>query len=360
MANKKGNHYCGIGGQAVLEGVMMKNKDRYAVAVRKPDGNIAVEVEKYTGLAKEHKLSSLPFVRGVFNFVDSLVLGTKVLNFSASFYEEEEEQTRFDKALDRILGGKGEKILSAVVTVFSLALAIGMFVVLPYFISSYFEGFIRNHSLVMIIEGLVRIAIFLIYVAGISLMKDIRRLYQYHGAEHKCINCIERGRELNVGNVSRSSRLHKRCGTSFIFFVMIVSIVLFFFIRVDNVAERVLLRVLLMPVVAGISYELIRLAGRSNNILIRILSAPGMLIQRLTTKEPDKDMIEVAIASVEAVFDWRTYLKENFGYIPEEETREEEEATIILGKPEILEEDAVGAEKPEILKEDTGDDNADS
>lgn len=145
-------------------------------------------------------------------------------------------------------------------------------------------------------------------------MKDIRRVYQYHGAEHKCINCIERGRPLNVGNVMRSSRLHKRCGTSFIFFVILVSIILFFFIRVDNVLERVVLRILLMPVIAGISYEIIRLAGRSNNVLIRILSAPGMMIQRLTTKEPDKDMVEVAIASVEAIFDWKTYLRDNFGY----------------------------------------------
>lgn len=146
------------------------------------------------------------------------------------------------------------------------------------------------------------------------MIKDIRRVYQYHGAEHKCINCIERGRPLNVGNVMRSSRLHKRCGTSFIFFVLLVSIVLFSFIRVSNVWERVFFRILLMPMVAGISYEIIRLAGYYDNILIRILSAPGMLIQRLTTKEPDKDMVEVAIASVEAVFDWRKYLQENFGY----------------------------------------------
>ncbi|HCK48953.1 MAG TPA: DUF1385 domain-containing protein, partial [Lachnospiraceae bacterium] len=211
-------------------------------------------------------------------------------------------------------GGNGEKLLSGIVTVISVILAVGIFIVLPYFISSLFESFIRNRSLMAIIEGVIRIALFLLYVWGISAMKDIRRLYQYHGAEHKCINCIEKGRPLTVHNVMRSSRLHKRCGTSFIFFVMLVSIVLFFFIQVDNVAEKVILRILLMPVVAGISYEIIRLAGRTDNVFIKILSAPGMWIQRMTTREPDESMAEVAIASVEAVFDWKKYLQDTFGY----------------------------------------------
>ena len=211
-------------------------------------------------------------------------------------------------------GGNGEKLLSGIVTVISIMLAVGIFIVLPYFISSLFESFIRNRSLMAIIEGVIRIALFLLYVWGISAMKDIRRLYQYHGAEHKCINCIEKGRPLTVHNVMRSSRLHKRCGTSFIFFVMLVSIVLFFFIQVDNVAEKVILRILLMPVVAGISYEIIRLAGRTDNVFIKILSAPGMWIQRMTTREPDESMAEVAIASVEAVFDWKKYLQDTFGY----------------------------------------------
>ena len=211
-------------------------------------------------------------------------------------------------------GGNGEKLLSGIVTVISIMLAVGIFIVLPYFISSLFESFIRNRSLMAIIEGVIRIALFLLYVWGISAMKDIRRLYQYHGAERKCINRIEKGRPLTVHNVMRSSRLHKRCGTSFIFFVMLVSIVLFFFIQVDNVAEKVILRILLMPVVAGISYEIIRLAGRTDNVFIKILSAPGMWIQRMTTREPDESMAEVAIASVEAVFDWKKYLQDTFGY----------------------------------------------
>ena len=315
MAKKKQTHYSGIGGQAVLEGVMMKNKEKYAVAVRKPDGEIEVEVETYQGLAHGSKFKELPFIRGIFNFLDSLILGTRALNYSASFYEEEEgKETKFDKAMDKMSGGNGEKLLSGIVTVISIMLAVGIFIVLPYFISSLFESFIRNRSLMAIIEGVIRIALFLLYVWGISAMKDIRRLYQYHGAEHKCINCIEKGRPLTVHNVMRSSRLHKRCGTSFIFFVMLVSIVLFFFIQVDNVAEKVILRILLMPVVAGISYEIIRLAGRTDNVFIKILSAPGMWIQRMTTREPDESMAEVAIASVEAVFDWKKYLQDTFGY----------------------------------------------
>ena len=314
MARRK-SRYSGIGGQAVLEGVMMKNKEKYAVAVRKPDGEIEVEVETYQGLAHGSKFKELPFIRGIFNFLDSLILGTRALNYSASFYEEEEgKETKFDKAMDKMSGGNGEKLLSGIVTVISIMLAVGIFIVLPYFISSLFESFIRNRSLMAIIEGVIRIALFLLYVWGISAMKDIRRLYQYHGAEHKCINCIEKGRPLTVHNVMRSSRLHKRCGTSFIFFVMLVSIVLFFFIQVDNVAEKVILRILLMPVVAGISYEIIRLAGRTDNVFIKILSAPGMWFQRMTTREPDESMAEVAIASVEAVFDWKKYLQDTFGY----------------------------------------------
>ena len=314
MAGKKCRRYSGIGGQAVLEGVMMKNKEKYAVAVRKPNGEIEVEMENYQGLLHDSKIKEVPFIRGVFNFVDSLMLGTKVLNYSASFYEEEDTESKFDKAVDKMSKGNGEKVLTTLVTIISIVLAVGIFVVLPYFISALFEEYIRNRSLMAIIEGIIRIFIFLLYIVGISAMKDIKRLYQYHGAEHKCINCIEKGRPLTVRNVMRSSRQHKRCGTSFLFFVMIVSIVLFFFIRVDNILLKVVLRILLMPVVAGISYEIIRLAGRSDNILVRILSAPGMLIQRLTTKEPDESMVEVAIASVEAVFDWKKYLQENFGY----------------------------------------------
>lgn len=323
MAKSKG-HYSGIGGQAVLEGVMMKNNDKYAVAVRKPDGEIEVELENYQGVMHDNPIKKIPFVRGVFNFADSLVLGTKCLNYSASFYEDEDaKETTADKVLNKVSGGNGEKVLTAVVMFFSIALAIGIFILLPYFITSFLKDYVRSDALMAIIEGIIRIVIFLLYVLAITAMKDIKRLYMYHGAEHKCINCLERGKPLTPRNVLRSSRLHRRCGTSFLFFVMLVSIILFFFIRVDHPALRVFLRILLIPVVAGISYELIRLAGRSNNVFVRILSAPGMLIQRLTTKEPTKDMVEVAIASVEAVFDWKKYLAEEFGYVEESADKEE-------------------------------------
>ena len=306
---KKRNRYSGIGGQAVLEGIMMKNKEKYAVAVRRPDGGISVEVDNYEGILHGSKVKEIPFVRGVFNFIKSLILGTKCLNYSASFYEEEESDGKQKKG-----SGNGEKMMSVLVTCFAVVLALGIFVVLPYYLSSLLNGFLRNQSLLAIMEGVMRIVIFILYILAISIMKDIRRLYRYHGAEHKCINCIERGRPLTVSNVMRSSRLHRRCGTSFIFFVFFVSIVLFFFIRVENPAMRVVIRILLMPVVAGISYEIIRLAGRSDNILVRIISAPGMAIQRMTTKEPDESMVEVAIAAVESVFDWKGYLSEHFGY----------------------------------------------
>ena len=311
MARRK-SRYSGIGGQAVLEGVMMKNKEKYAVAVRKPDGEIEVEVETYQGLAHGSKIKELPFIRGIFNFLDSLLLGTRALNYSASFYEEEDsKETKFDKAMDKMSGGNGEKLLSGIVTVISVVLAVGLFIVLPYFISSLFESFIRNRSLMSIIEGVIRIALFLLYVWGISAMKDIRRLYQYHGAEHKCINCIEHGLELNVENVRKSSKQHKRCGTSFLFFVMIVSVIFCFFITAQSQVMRIVIRLALLPLIAGVSYEIIKLAGNSDNPVVNLLSKPGMWVQNMTTKEPDDSMIEVAICAVEKVFDWREWQEKN-------------------------------------------------
>ncbi len=318
MARRKKKCYSGIGGQAVLEGIMMKNQEKYAVAVRKPNGEISVELENYQGLLHGSKIKEIPFIRGIFNFIDSLVLGMKCLNFSATVCDETENEQEKQ-------GGGGSKLANTLVTILSIALAVGLFIVLPYYLASLFRGFVRNESLMAIIEGGIRIVVFILYIWGISFMKDIRRLYRYHGAEHKCINCIEKGRPLTVHNVMRSSRLHRRCGTSFIFFVLFISIILFFFIRVDNPAQRILIRILLMPVVAGISYELIRLAGRSNNIFVLILSMPGMWIQRMTTKEPDREMAEVAIAAVEAVFDWKTFLYENFGYEVDETWMEDGE-----------------------------------
>lgn len=325
MAKKK-QRYSGIGGQAVLEGIMMKNKEQYAVAVRKPDGEIEVEVDHYYGIIHGSKLLKIPFVRGIFQFIDSLILGMRSLNFSASFYEDEEaKETAADRAFDKIFKDKAEKVFSGLVMLFSLALAIGIFMVLPYFITSLFEEYIRSASFMAILEGVLRILIFVGYVLAISLMKDIRRVYMYHGAEHKCINCVEKGAPLTVKEVMRCSKQHRRCGTSFLLFVMFVSVILFFFIRVENPVYRVLIRIALIPVIAGISYEIIRLAGKSNNILVRMISAPGMWLQRLTTREPDESMVEVAIAAVEAVFDWKAYLFETFGYEVDDSWMEDNE-----------------------------------
>lgn len=327
MSEKKKTRYSGIGGQAVLEGVMMKNKEKYAVAVRKPNGQIEVKVEETKDAGAGGKWKQLPFIRGVFNFVDSLMLGTKCLTYSASFYEEEEEvkeESKFDKALGKMFGGKAEDVIMGITVCISLVMAVLLFMILPYFLTELLGRVVANSSLLALFEALVRVFIFILYVILISLMKDIQRVYMYHGAEHKCINCVERGRELTVENVMKSSRLHKRCGTSFLLFVVFVSAVFFFFIRVDNVVLKVALRLLLLPVIAGISYELIRLAGKYDNAFTAAFSYPGMLLQKLTTKEPDADMVEVAIASVEAVFDWKAYFKETFGYDVDSASRVQE------------------------------------
>ncbi len=315
MAKTKINHYSGIGGQAVLEGVMMRNRDVYAVAVRKENGEIAVEVDHYKGAGEAKGITHIPFLRGIFVFWDSLVLGMKSINYSASLFGEEEISSSKDPIAEE---GK-EKFIMTLTTVFSFIFAIAIFMVLPYYLSSLFGAYIRNKSLMALLEGVLRILIFIIYILLISCMKDIRRLFRYHGAEHKCINCLERGKPLTLENVRESTRLHKRCGSSFLLFVMLVSVVLFFFIRTESIPLRILIRIALIPVIAGISYEIIRLAGRSNNIFIRIISAPGLWLQKLTTKEPDDEMIEVGIKSVEAVFDWKGFLQDSFGYKFDEE-----------------------------------------
>mgnify|MGYP001624353187 CR=1 FL=1 len=287
-----------IGGQAVMEGVMMKNMDRYAVSVRRPDGEIETKVEECRSIAEDHPVLKLPILRGV-------------VNYSAGFFEEEEEEPgKLDKIAEKFLSGKGEKILMALVMIVSFAISIGLFMILPYLASEVLGRWIRNPYVILLVEGLVRIGIFLGYIVIISKMEDIRRVFMYHGAEHKTINCLEAGEDLIPKNVMKHSRLHKRCGTSFIFIVMIISMVFFFFIRVDTIWLRVLLRLLLLPVVAGVSYEFIRLAGNSENWLVQLFSRPGLCLQKLTTKEPDESMIEVAIASVEGVFDWKKYLEE--------------------------------------------------
>ena len=294
-----------IGGQAVIEGVMMRNADKYAVAVRKTDGEIVVKTEEYKGICRNKKLRSFPIIRGVFSFLDSMVLGMSTLTYSASFFMEEEEK-------EEVKAEKNESLMMGLTIAFSVVMAVAVFMILPYFLSQRFRKFTDSMTVLTLLEGLVRLLIFFGYILLISRMEDIQRVFMYHGAEHKCINCIEHGMELNVENVLKSSRLHKRCGTSFLFIVMIVSMIIFLFIRIESQIWRLLFRLLLIPVIAGVSFEFIRLAGKSENKIVVMLSKPGMMLQKLTTREPDASMAEVAIASVEAVFDWRAYLKENF------------------------------------------------
>ena len=303
-----------IGGQAVLEGIMMRHGDDYAVAVRKPDGEIFVQKEEYHSVIKWKALTKIPFIRGVFNFIDSRVLGIKTLMFSAEFYEDEEE-VKSEKELTEEEIAKKEKqekwMMNATVAI-SVVIAVAVFMVLPYFLSSLLKPLMPSYHLRTLVEGFVRIGIFILYIALISRMDDIQRTFMYHGAEHKCINCIEHGLPLTVDNVRISSRQHKRCGTSFLFFVLAISIILLMLIQVESPLMRVIVRIALIPVIAGISYEVLKLAGRSENPIINLLSRPGLAIQKLTTKEPDDSMIEVAIQAVEAVFDWRAYEAENF------------------------------------------------
>lgn len=307
--------YSGIGGQAVLEGIMMKNKDSYAVAVRKPDGEIEIDKNMYVSMTERVKLFSLPFVRGIFSFADSMILGMRTLTWSASFFEDEEgdeEPGRFEKFLTDRFGEKLENAVMAVVMVVSVFLAIGIFMVLPLLIAGFFRRFVTSDTVMAILEGAIRIGIFIAYIKAISGMDEIKRTFMYHGSEHKCINCLEHGLVLNVENVRKSSKEHKRCGTSFLLIVMVISILFFMVVRVDTIWLRIASRIVLVPVIAGVSYEVLRLAGRSDSKIMDLISRPGMWMQGLTTKEPDDSMIEVAIAAVEQVFDWKEYLEENF------------------------------------------------
>lgn len=303
--------YSGIGGQAVIEGVMMKSGNEYAVAVRKPDGEIEVKKEKCKGNEERAKFFRLPFIRGVVNFIDSLVLGMSTLSYSSSFYEEEDEK---DKNKTPEQKKRSETAFNVFTIILAIILAVGIFMVAPYCLSHFvLRKFIESRTLLTLIEGLMRLVFFILYVVLISLMQDIKRVYMYHGAEHKCINCIEHGLPLTVENVKVSSKEHKRCGTSFLLIVMCISIFVMMLIRFDSRIYQFGARILLIPVIAGVSYEILRLLGRFDNGFVNVLSKPGLLLQGLTTKEPDEKMIEVAIASVEAVFDWKKYQEENFG-----------------------------------------------
>ena len=290
-----------IGGQALIEGVMMKNQHQYATAVRKPDGEIDIQVTDYVSFGERYHLQKIPIIRGCISFVESMVIGMKTLTYSSQFFEDEEETTK------KAQKDTNENIMILGAVIVSLLLSFGLFMVLPNVITNFLRNYTKNEFLFALVEGGIRLAIFLAYVFFISLMEDIKRVFMYHGAEHKTINCLEHGEELTPENVLKYSRLHKRCGTSFMLIVMVISILFFMFIRVDDKLLRLVLRLLLIPVISGVSYEFIRLAGKRDTALINLLSKPGMWLQKLTTREPDEKMIEVAIASVEAVMDWRSY-----------------------------------------------------
>lgn len=312
--------YSGVGGQAVMEGVMMKNQNKYAVAVRKPDHKIEVKISQHKMSKPWEVMQKIPVLRGVVSFVDSLYLGMSTLMYSASFFEDEDEENEKKqkreslsaeqiKALDKKEKKQDDLLMGGTVAL-SIVIALGLFFALPYFLSGIFHKITQSQMMIALFEGIIRLVIFIGYIAIISMTPDIKRTFMYHGAEHKCINCIEHGMELNVENVRKSSKLHKRCGTSFLLIVMLISILFFMFIRVDSKPLQLLLRLVLIPVIAGVSFEFIRLAGRYDNWFMNILSQPWLWMQRLTTKEPDDDMIEVGIASVEAVFDWKAWQKE--------------------------------------------------
>lgn len=306
--------YSGIGGQAVIEGIMMKNAERYSVAVRKSDGQIEVMEDTCVSFGSRHAWAKLPILRGAVNFVESMLLGMKTLNWSTSFVEGDEgaEPSRFEKWFTEKFGDKADKIIMTASVIVALLISVVIFMWVPLLVSRLLSGFIGSEILLAIIEGFLRVLLFIGYILLISRMEDIRRTFMYHGAEHKCINCVEHGLPLTVENVMKSSKEHKRCGTSFIFIVMTITILFFVVIRVDNMLLKLTLRLALIPVIAGVSYEILRFTGTHDSAFVNILARPGMWMQGLTTKEPDASMVEVAITAVEKVFDWKTYLAENF------------------------------------------------
>lgn len=299
--------FSGIGGQAVMEGVMMRNGKDYAIAVRLNDGSIHVDKKKTKG--QDGIWYRIPIIRGICNFISSLVIGMSTLMDSAAYFEEENPKNLTEE--EKKKKEKRDKVEMTGTVIFSVVLALVIFLLIPYYFSRIVGRWVDSKTLMAFLEGVLRIVIFVIYIKAISCMEDIRRVFMYHGAEHKCINCIEHGLPLTVENVRKSSRQHKRCGTSFLLFVLIISMVVFMFIRFDTAWMQLLCRLLLVPLIAGVSYEFIRLAGRSENAIVQFFSKPGLWLQNLTTSEPDDAMIEVGMASVEAVFDWKTFQEEN-------------------------------------------------
>lgn len=288
-----------VGGQAVIEGVMMRGAKGQATAVRTPSKKIEVSFEKIVPITKKYKFLNIPFLRGVFILIDSLKTGISTLNYSASFFEEEEEESKFEKWISKKLGDKSNEILVALTMILSFGISIGLFIAIPTFIASLFKFLSLNSITLNLIESMIRIVILVVYMYLISKMDDIYRVYQYHGAEHKTIHCYEHNDPLTIENVRKYTTLHPRCGTAFLFVVMIISILVYSLLpRFDLFILNLLMRILFLPLVAGIAYEFNRFAGRSNGIVARVLRAPGLAMQYFTTKEPTDDMIEIAIIAL--------------------------------------------------------------
>jgi uncharacterized protein YqhQ len=295
--------YTSIGGQALIEGIMMRGSKRIAIAVRKPDGEIVLKDDPVKPLGKK-SVFRWPLIRGSYSLVSSMITGIKALTYSAEFFDvegETESESKFEKWLYEKLGDKADNILVGISMVLAMVFAFGLFGVLPTVLTNFFKSIIDNRWALASVEGVMKIALFLTYVTVISYMKDVRRVFQYHGAEHKTIHCFEAGEELTVENVRKHSRLHPRCGTSFILFVLVISIMIFALVSWQSILMRVGMKIILFPVVAGLSYELLKLAGKSNGGIVGALSYPGLQLQRITTKEPDDKQIEVAIVAMKAV-----------------------------------------------------------
>ena len=318
-----------IGGQALIEGIMMRGPEKDAIVIRGKDG-LTVEVSPRK-LNPPDSWKNWPFIRGIFNFFDAQIVGVKALLRSADLAPDEmqEEPSKFDKWLEKKLGSEAfQKAIVGIAVAMGLLLSIGLFFLLPMVIGGFFDKIITSTLLLNLVEGVIRMVIFMAYMILISRMPDMKRVFSYHGAEHKTIRCYEARLPLTVENVRKMTRLHPRCGTSFLIIVMLISILFFMVVRVDNVLLRMASRIILVPVIAGVSYEFLRLAGRSDNPVVNLLSKPGLWMQNLTTSEPDDSMIEVAIAAVEAVFDWKAYLRENF---PDTEIPEDRSDAAVSG-----------------------------
>ena len=330
-----------IGGQAVMEGVMMKGKNKYAVSVRKPDGEIMTALFDSVSVTERHKVLGLPIVRGVVRFTESMVIGIKTLTYSSNFFLEEEETAKVKK--ETAAGKWWKEHQDACLTAFSVilgtVLALGLFLFLPTLLTQWMHGFLDSNLLVSLLEGLVRVAIFIGYIMVISRMKDIQRVFEYHGAEHKTINCMEDGQRLNPEAVLRYTRLNRRCGTSFLFLVMIISILFFAWINVSNPLLKIFFRLLLVPVVAGVSYEVLIFSSKNDSAFMRIVTWPGLMLQKLTTREPDEQEAETAIASTLAVLAAEGRLPE---HLKEDWNRVQSQITLTDGQGNLLSDGVCG------------------